>query len=326
MVHTRAQSAAHRPSIVTASDSRGGLRASLCPHRGGELSSLSLEREGGAIELLYRGNNFTSPPDGSWQGRAPWLWPMAGRCFTDEVVASVGTPGFDRDKCCWRLGDKVMPMRHHGFVKDMRWRAERGGDATRCKQRLSSKGEHREMFPFDFTLCSEAEASPSGMTLRMQVKADDRNSERMPFQLGLHLTFDLSQWWGDSWLSGAVHGLGDIAYDCNAAMQPNRRVQLPPNGIPLNHPATANAIIPAGANRAVRLVAPDGDAGLSMRFESSPMIGEDDAIWVTHCDPHGRFYCCEPWIGWPNALNNSRGCVYLDPGATWIWSLHFSLD
>jgi galactose mutarotase-like enzyme len=325
---TRAEAghATHQPSVVSVRHPRGALAASICPRRGGELSSLTLNCGENPVELLYRGNDFAPVAPGEWRGRGPWLWPAAGRCYVDEDAARIGTPGFDRDACTWRCGNEKLSMHHHGFAKDTAWRAEATGDPSRKVLRHVSDGRHHDVYPFDFALQTETAATANGLTMRFVVKADDANAAPMPFQLGLHLTFDFAQWWGASWLDGTVCGLGATAYDVDMAMQPNNRVTLPGQGVRMNDPIADNKLIPASTAPAVQLTAPDGSSSLKMRFATEPAFGADDALWVTHRDPQCRYFCCEPWVGWPNALNSNRGSVQLEPGATWRWTLQLSVD
>jgi len=149
----------HTAELVTASHPRGALAASLCPSLGGELAGLTLAQGKTSVELLYRGNDF-SPVDSGFPGRAPWLWPAAGRCYIDRDAARIDQPDFDRDACTWQCNGTVLPMRHHGFAKDMAWRIEPTDDDARSALTINSNGEHHDIYPFDFALRTDARAAP----------------------------------------------------------------------------------------------------------------------------------------------------------------------
>lgn len=293
----------------------------------------------GPVELLYRGNQWLPVVEG-WPGRAPWLWPVAGRCYTADDIPRIGMPDFDRDRCSWMLNGEKRTMWPHGFARHRPWRLVQSND-THCLLDLQSDGAERQAFPFDYALYSELEAAADGVRLTMQVTAGAVNARPMPFHAGLHTTFDFAAWWGTSWLEGRVIGLGEKAFDVNTAMQAGQRFALPGDGVTLGDERLQAAIIPAMHQPSVQLVSPDGTRALRLSFGVEPPASAgapkgrgrftqppqpDQGVWVTYMDPARRFFCVEPWIGWPNAMNSGRGRVDLAPGESWRWWIRFQVE
>jgi galactose mutarotase-like enzyme len=185
--------------------------------------------------------------------------------------------------------------------------------------------DHQNSYPFVYKLSTTQQLSDSGLRIAFRVEASPENTGAMPFCLGMHFTFNFSSWWGDDWLSGTVQGLGDCAWRTNDRAQPADRFDLPSEAIPLKDSAFNSAIIPARADVPVKLVSPEGSRSLAMSFDETSGIKDGDLTWVSYVDAQKRFFCLEPWVGWPNAINSGRGRVELQPGQTWEFQLQMTV-
>lgn len=300
-----------------------GLTACLSPHDGAELSSLTVRDESGDRELLYRGNDWR-PVDG-WTGRAPWLWPVAGRTYGEYDAA--GNP-LRESAFHWGLGDQVLPMPHHGFARVKQWRADTiGADAAGAYAYASheSNGDDRAVYPFNYRLESGVSLSDSMVTLTMRVVAGHDNDRPMPFTIGQHLTFNFESWWGKDWLRGTIHGLGRSAWRVGPLMLADCAQSLSGEPLKLSDPVLGDLLIEAAPGKALRVTSPDGCKHIDLSFTASSLPSEDAALWVTHRDPSGRFFCVEPWIGWPNGINSGRGRIDVEPGEVWSFSLQMNI-
>lgn len=304
-------------------DVRQGLAVCMSPSDGAELSALAVYDDAQWSELLYRGNEWARI-DG-WPGRAPWLWPVAGQCFASSNMVK---PGRSDEKCSWRWNGVRRTMPCHGFARHQDWYSNppvvTAGGVTSGAHFLSDPNS-REIYPFDYHLSANQRLLSNGLEISFRVEASSGNSGPMPFALGLHLSFDFSSWWGDDWLQGSVEHLGRFAWRTDKLAQASERFELPSDPICLLNPALESAIIPTRPNEPVRLVCPDRDRALDMSFETVPAASEGDLVWVSFLDPQNRFYCLEPWVGWPNAINSGRGRVDLQPGQVWQFRLRLSI-
>lgn len=296
-----------------------GLTACLSPYDGAELSSLTVRDGSKARELLYRGNDWR-PVDG-WPGRSPWLWPVAGRTYGEYDARGGAVP---QSVFHWGFGDRVLPMPHHGFARLKHWREQATGvdDAGAfAYASYRSNGEDHGLYPFNYRLDSGVTLIDSSITLTMRVTAGDDNERPMPFTIGQHITFDLASWWGKDWLRGTLGGLGRSARGIDPLMLAGDRIALPPGPVKLSDGVAGDLLIPAVPGRALRLASPDGAKHIDLSFTAGPLPSEDAALWVTHCDPAGRYFCLEPWVGWPNGINSGKGRIELQPGEAWSFSM-----
>lgn len=300
-----------------------GLSACLSPYDGAELSSLTIRDGAGVCELLYRGNDWR-PIDG-WAGRSPWLWPVAGRTYGEYDGSGEPVP---QSVFHWAFGDHVLPMPHHGFARLKHWQAEGvavddAGAHARASYR--SNGEDHGIYPFDYRLDSGITIKDSTITVTMQVAAGAGNDRAMPFTIGQHVTLDLASWWGEDWLLGTIHGLGRSAWGINPLMLAGDQIALPREPVTLSDSLVSDLLIPAVPGQPLRLVSPDKTKHIGLSFSAGSLPSDDAVLWVTHRDPAGRFFCLEPWVGWPNGINTGKGRIELQPGEAWSFSLQMSI-
>jgi galactose mutarotase-like enzyme len=306
--------------VARLASTRHGLTACTCAQTGAGLSGLSVTDPSGTHELLFNANNWR--PVNGWTGRAPWLWPVAGRTYAHQPGSSSPAP---EAVFQWTHGGQHRPMPLHGFVRTRRWRADtpRVDDlGATAGATLDSDHTDRTSYPFDYRLQATTRVHNDRVSLSFEVTADRRNSGPMPFTLGNHLTFDLGSWWGPGWLEGVLVGAGDTAWNTDGLGLAGERFQLHSGAVPICDPKLANTLIPAGPGRGLSLVSPDRRKRIDVSFSASDLPGEDAALWVTHMDPQRRFFCLEPWVGWPNGINSGRGRVELGPGKTWGMDIH----
>ncbi|HEX7010092.1 MAG TPA: hypothetical protein VF184_08920 [Phycisphaeraceae bacterium] len=311
--HTAAMTQRQGRPVVSLRSDAAGTAAALSAQDGAELCSLEVFDQGRWRQLLYRGGDWR-PVDG-WAGRAPWLWPVAGRAYADPRDGLT-----DRDRCTWRWQGRVLPIPQHGLVRHLAWKL-RHRSATEHHASCSAELAHGPTadYPFASRLRVSLEVGGPCVQMTLEVQAGD-NPHPMPFHAGNHLTFDLRDWWGPRWLEGVIEGLGPVAWTTDALMQADRCIDLPQRPLPLTDARLASALIPAGASPRVRLIGPDGAKRLDLLF-SARSSQPDGLLWVTYLDPQKRFFCCEPWVGWPNAINTGRGRVDLPPRQTWAFEI-----
>lgn len=292
-------------------DKQQGLALCMSPSDGAEFSALAIYDNAQWHELLFRANDWTKIE--GWPGRAPWLWPVAGRCYAPSHTSH-------KDDCSWEWNGVTREMPRHGFIRHQSWYSNPttviDGKATTLADLLADPS-NKEFYPFDYHISTSQGFSDDGLSISFQVEASSENTESMPFTLGLHFTFDFSSWWGEDWLQGTVKNLGRLAWGTDSRAQVTDQFELPSDSPCLNDPALSSAIIPARFQQSVRLVSPDGGRSFEMSFEETSPASKDDLLWVTYTDPSNRFFCLEPWVGWPNAINSGRGRVVLEPGEAW---------
>ncbi len=310
--------------IVQMQDSTGGIRAAVAPARGTELTSLAFMFEGQWREALYRAKDY-APVEG-WQGRAPLLWPAVGRNYTPEQLAEVKASGEDPPMCSYRVGDRVYRLPRHGFAKDRKWElveatAEQDGAQVVC--RLVSDDKSRRMYPFDFEVIARYSLFERGVLLEYRVSS---GTDGMIFVVGNHLTVKLG-------LTG-----GTVLEDCLFRCPATRLLTLTPESlldgesealdlseaVTLDDPRWHNTVLsgfPAGEYWA-EVIDPQSVAlRVSQELDPSDLVPPEWMLFVLYGNPEDSYFCPEPWVGGPNALNTREGVVALERGQAATWRM-----
>ena len=301
-------------------DEETGVGFSVAPERGGELSSLRVRVNGAWRELLHRGGDFSPPTPGAWRGRAPWLFPAAGR----SVVA--GRPGF------WRLGGVERAMPIHGFVKDREWDLlSASADAVTC--RFLSDRDSRALYPFDFRLTAAYRLAGRGLTARLTVDASRSNAGPMPFSLGNHLTLALPLLPGGDARSCVVRSPASKIELLTSEGLLSGAVEPAPyaKGAALGaDPRLFDLVLGGFPEGGCWAELEDPSAGLtarvSQREADGARRGETEHFrFVFYSDAGRSFFCVEPWYGRPDSLNDARGAILLPPGESFAWEMTVTL-
>ena len=305
--------------LLAICDLRQGLAVCMSPQDGAETSAMAVYDGSEWHDLLYRSNEFTKVE--GWQGRAPWLWPIAGRCYapSSSALAPLIVGNAD-DDCTWMHDSFVRTIQRHGFARHQAWNANGQSVAA---DRVSSIAEllpsplSHASYPFNYRLAASQSISDAGIEIVFRVVASESNVSPMPFALGLHFTFNFSSWWGSDWLQGKVLNLGREAWQTDARAQAAHRVELPAGSIGFSEASLRSAVIPALADDPIRLMSPNEERYLQLSFSETAGVDDGGLAWVSYLDPMQRFYCLEPWVGWPNAINSGQGRISLQPGQAW---------
>ncbi len=242
------------------------------------------------------------PDDADWsrmlkvRGGNPVLFPFIARHFVDGVI--------DR----WRDTDgTVRTMPQHGFARDAKFTviAQTG---TSARLRLTDDASTRGAYPFAFQFDVVFNLQPEAR-LEIRFETTNRSERPLPYYAGHHFYFTLphrerADWnlllpcetWGRQTPVGAiVHepavseqlSLADTAIIDRFAIRPKS-----------HHVTLINAI----AARRLVLEMP------------GPTPWYAVTTWTEK--PDSDFYCIEPWLGLPNAIDHGEGLRHVPPGAS----------
>jgi galactose mutarotase-like enzyme len=142
--------------MLTIADGRA--RATLAPDRGGMVTGLEIDGE----PVLFLDEATLADPTKNVRGGVPILFPIAGR----------PAPG--------------SPMKQHGFARNLPWRVLDEGPASALLG-LDADDGTRALYPFDFAL--RYRYVLGGGALRIEQRFENRSTEPMPIQPGLHPYF-----------------------------------------------------------------------------------------------------------------------------------------
>jgi len=303
-------------------DNNGDVRAAVNPAYGAAISSLQWRRNGHWHELLYR-PGYAGGDDG-WRGQAPWLWPAVGRHFTPEQLAAEDSPQQAR----LRIDGKDYPLPRHGFAMDSGWKAvEARPDRVRC--RLTDGEETRRVYPFPFAAEIETALLPDGVRARFTVT--NPGDRPLPFAVGNHLTLALPLPDGSEEADARLETAAKAEFrrvtpvGFEGAPLPTR-----PDGMPLTDPLAENAIIAGFTGPEAALTVAGRACRVTVTQHSDDLaaagLGPDAYRFVLWADRKKRFFCPEPWLGVPNAVNTGQHRATLAPGATFAWEMTIRLS
>jgi len=318
-----------RLGLVPFRDEANGLAGLLAPRFGGELASLRVRWQDRWVETVYRAGLCDSPPPPPrFRGRAPLLWPAVGRSFTDEHVKRLQASGEDPRTGSYRLGDRVLEMPTHGFVMDMAWEPEPADGAVGAFA-ITDTPETQPYYPFAFRMTVTYTTGPWGLRATYTVEAGE-NPEPMPFAIGNHISllvplagrgrFDEATFHSPA---GAYRGLR------HPSLFDGTVTPMDFGSVPLANTAIHDMVTCGYRWDAAEVVlwCPESfGMAVSQRVLEVPggvesLDPDQTCFFVLWGSPEDGYFCPEPWLGGPNALNTGDGLIRLPAGERFTWQM-----
>jgi len=322
-----------RLELIPFCDEAGGIAGLVAPRYGGELASLRIRWQGRWVETLYRaGLCDCNPPPPAWRGRAPLLWPAVGRSFTDEHVKRLQASGEDPRTGSYRLGDRELEMPTHGFVMDMPWEPqslEGAPEGTVGVLTVSDTSATRAYYPFAFRLSVAYATGPGGLRATYTVEAGE-NHEPMPFTIGNHISL-LVPLAGRGRFDEAVFHSPARAYRGlrHPSIFDGTVAAMVFSGVPLGNAAIHDMVTCGYRWDAAEVVLwrPEsfgmavGQRVLEVPGGVESLDSDETCFFVLWGSPADGYFCPEPWLGGPNALNTGKGLIRLAAGERFTWQM-----
>jgi galactose mutarotase-like enzyme len=207
--------------------------------------------------------------------------------------------------------------------------AEADSAWVRCALR-SSPATWR-MYPFAFALTATCTLAGGSILLRYEAVAG-RNGGKMPFAIGNHVSFRMPFTRAGRFEDCTIrtpatkrHFLSEM----NLLSGKSERVDLR-RPTPLARTEFLDAVL-GGYRRGDAWFELADPASLTMRVSHAEqraggpfLAAERNILFVLWGSREHRYFCPEPWIGRPNALNSTDGRVALAPGARFAWEIRFT--
>ena len=283
------------PSIKTYKlvSSDGRVQASVVPELGGIVSSLVVPAKGGLPrECLYRGSEFWNLDTDQVRGGIPPLFPICGRLLKD------GEPGrYDVDGQSYRL-----PI--HGFAMRRPWTVVDANRPNELRLRLASSTLTRQAYPFHFELELIFRVSPAGLSCVLIVA--NVGDVPMPYYAGFHPYFATP-------LPGAEKE--QTLFDVGATARHfynETKTDIVGSGAPPPFPRSIagddinGLLLDVDARGSSQLTFPDG---FILRQTASPLFRHRQFYTL----PNQPFFCDEPWMAPPGAMNRPNSPRLLPP-------------
>ncbi len=291
-------------------EAAGKGEATIVPELGAVMSSLRLAGPGGLRELLYCHPHFWDPAAERTRGGFPFLFPVCGRLERDGASGAYLFEG------------QLYSMKNHGFSMRVPWEVVKADD-TSLVVSLTDSEESRRLYPFGFrvTLTFRFE----GGTFVIDQAYENTGTRPLPYYAGFHPYF-LTPAPGRGKDATMLDYKPAARWVYNARLTEVVATEAPP-AMPrsVTDPAINEMLTTVGADRETRLVYPDGMV-LHARADGveDPGLFPFVQLYTMEDRP---FFCVEPWMGFPNALNTATGSRWIAPGKTdhgrmAVWTSH----
>ncbi|MEN7526138.1 aldose epimerase [Cupriavidus sp. DL-D2] len=263
---------------------------------------LAPEHGGRLVRWVHRGEDILYwPASADWsrlskvRGGNPLLFPFIGRHFVDGEVGK------------WQDEESVVhALPQHGFARDLSFLiSDISDDAVSLS--LASSDATRAGYPFEFVFTVTYRLVAAG--LEVTLRTANTGTRPLPYYAGHHFYFALPhgdrsrshitlpaasrmRQRQDGSLTDAEPGEADYALD-DPRLQDTFHV--------LKAPGEVTVALPA---RTIEITAPDA-------AHSVPWYAV--TTWTERED--SDFYCVEPWLGLPNAIDHRQGLRWIAAGS-----------
>jgi len=235
------------------------------------------------------------------RGGNPVLFPFCGRTF-------------DRgDIHFWRGRDgQRRPMPMHGIARQGTF-AVNHIDDTGFRASLVPAADDQTIYPFayQFDVTYRFEA----LRLTCEFSLQNLDQQPIPWCAGHHFYFTAP------WTDGHTRDDYRITLPAAKAVRQSATGTLFPGPnvpriCPLSDPNLVDTIHTDLAANPVRFGPADGSEYVDVSLGTSAQPGSGQAMVTWTADPDSPFYCVEPWMGPPNAIEHEQGLRWVPPGET----------
>lgn len=272
----------------------GAVQASVVPELGAIVSSLTI----GGHELLYQQTFFWDRHAERTRGGLPLAFPVCGRLERNGVAGA------------YQYYGRIYHLKNHGFSMRVPWTVTECGREDEVVVRLTETDETLGIYPFAFEIVLRFRAEPSQFVVEQTYA--NTGDRPMPYYAGFRPYFLTPH---------AGRGKGTTMVDFRPVRQLvyNERLtdiitKTPPPSFPasVSDPAINETLTRVGEDKKATLAFPDG---MTVHMLAEGVEDRNMFPYVQlYTVPEKPFFCIEPWMGFPNALNTVCGARWLTPG------------
>lgn len=283
--------------VYTIKAADGSAEADVVPALGAIVSALRLPWGAGLRDVLFRHPFFWDAQSERTRGGYPFLFPICGRLERDGLAGGYLYDG------------RVYQMKNHGFSMRMPWSVV-AAETSAITVELRDTAETRVQYPFGFRVTLRFVVRQGALIIEQDYA--NTGSAPMPYYAGFHPYYLTA-------LPGEGKELTRIRYTAQSQLRYNARLtdiagrEAAP-GLPnrITAPELNERLTEVAPGTAVDLLYPDGVVlhTLAEGLED-PRMFPFVQLYTMEDRP---FFCVEPWMAFPNALNTVKGCRWLAPG------------
>jgi galactose mutarotase-like enzyme len=271
------------------------------PTLGARLMRWNIALAGPAREVFYWPRNADWSQPAKIRGGNPILFPFVARTF------------FQGKENCWKdPSGKIRPMPRHGFARESAFEmVEKNSDGFLAK--LIHSDTAREAYPFEYTFCVRYRFEE--LSFSVELILENHDTLAIPWCAGHHFYFSLP------WNAGLTQGDYAVRLNAKKAFRHSingELVKLEP--VSLEYDCDDIVIIDRLSSHCKEPIAhlgpKSGEQDITVRM---PCSGKTPS-WLTFTtwteSKESPFFCLEPWMGLPNALEHKQGLHFVEPGET----------
>ncbi len=279
----------------------GVTRATFVPELGAIGSSLVLPAPDGPRETLFQHDHFWDPDTDQTRGGSPFLFPICGR------LERGGQPEI------YLYDAQRYTMKIHGFAHQMSWQVVAHDDPAELAMELSDTEETRKQYPFAFTVRLTFRVEPGVLVCEQQYH--NRGDRPLPYYAGFHpYLLTPPPEGGKSGVRVAVSPQRVLAYNPQLTDIVGVKPETPDFPAAITDPAINEQLLQMGKDKKASLLFPDG---FEIHLCADSETDADRFPYVQlYTMPDKPFFCIEPWMSFPNALNTVSGVRWLAPRQT----------
>lgn len=258
-------------NLITIADVASGSAVTIAPQRGALVTSFRV----GDRELLYLDAATFVDPAKNVRGGVPVLFPTPGKLEGDV----------------WQHQGNRGALPQHGFARNLPWTLVSNTTSSLTLE-LRSTQQTLTHYPWNFTVV--ANFTVQGTRLRITMTITNRSTSHMPFGLGYHPYFQMTDKKAARIDTSATRAFDNVS-----------KHEVAFTGFDLTRKEVDLHLLDHGSQSACLHCA---DA--SIEVAASP----DFKRWVVWTLAGKAFVCLEPWTSPGNALNSGDELVSLAPG------------
>lgn len=281
------------------------------PERGARLMNWNLTLGDGSVrDVIYWPEDADLDQIAKVRGGNPILFPFNGRVFDR------GDIHFWRDAAGVR---RPMPM--HGLARQGEFKLV-WSDARGFAAQFVPGNEAHEAYPFDYEFTVTYRFEPFAVACEFTLK--NLGATPLPWSAGHHFYFTVP------WSEGAKRDDYTIRIPAGEHLKQDAAGQLVAGPAlwldeNLGNPALIDTIhTKLRGNEVVFGSRSPGDK-VRVRLGTAKVPPPDAAFVTWSADPQAPFYCVEPWMGPPNAIEHKRGLHFVAPRETATFSVSVAL-
>jgi len=276
----------------------GKTQATIVPERGAFVSSLILPFPSGSRETLFLHDYAWQTELDDLPGGIPFLFPVCARLSRNE------------EEGAYLYDGKLYRLKIHGFSWFETWSVTQVTQHS-IEVTLRDNANTFSYYPFHFCITLKFTVFNERLECH-QTYQNNEKQKSMPYYAGFHpyfLTPDIGQ--GKEKVILQCHPVRQLQYNATLTDIVGEKPILKTPVVITDHSINEQLLV-LGDDKLITLTFPSGDVlKINAHGIQDPNMFSYLQLYTI---PNKPFFCTEPWMSFPNAMNTVSGVRFLKPG------------